>query len=184
MVALAADLGYRLLGVEAGDDVWDAASRACREHGVECRRRLTIEASTSREALRILRGRKGRTGIIALRPLGVDAARFAGRDTRVRLLSGAETLRYADRSQYRLLRVGGGGIEADLSRVLRGDLAYLIRLMRLCAANNIPLVLSSCAKDRWELWPPRSAASLAIMASAPLRLGLDAVYVNPWRMIR
>ncbi len=182
IVRMAARLGYGLLAVEASDEAWRQASTTCRELGLKCIRRITIKASTSQEARRILRKVRGSAGIIALRPLGVDAARFAGRDSRIKLLVGYEASRYVDRSQRRLLRVGGGALEADLSRLLHGDIGYIIRLLRLSAANNIPLVLSSCAEDEWSLWPPRSAASISALASVPLRLGVEAVYINPWRV--
>ncbi|MDK2384486.1 MAG: hypothetical protein QI199_06750 [Candidatus Korarchaeota archaeon] len=183
MVRLAARLGYGLLGIEADDEAWSQAQQACADHGLLCLRRTTIEASTASEARRELRGIGKHRGIVALRPLGTDAARFAGRDTRIRLLTGTEAMRYADRSQYRLIRVGGGAVEADLSIVARGDARYIIRLMRLCAAHGVPLVMSSCAPDKHGLWHPRSAAALATFAAMPLRIGLEAVYIAPWRVV-
>lgn len=183
MLTLASTMGYRLLGIETSNLEWEEASAECKKHGIRCVKRITIKSSSISKVKKVLRNSRMYPDIIAIVPETLNVARFAARDGRIKIIV-ATTPRFLDRSERRLLSVGGGAVELCLSEILEGrGIGKIVASMRRAAANGIKIILSSCASIEWGLGPPMSAASLPSLAGLPQRIGYDAIYVNPYGLV-
>lgn len=177
IVRRAAELGYGVLGVEAGGEIWEATKETCRELGIRCLRRVTLASSSTSRIKKMLRNSR-HADLVAVKPGSVSVARFAARDGRVKLVV-AYTPTFLDRSERRLFNLGGGAVEIPLPRPgAVQELRLALISMRRAVASGLRVVLSSHAQDEWGLWPPASAASLAVLAGLPARLGFEFLYTN------
>ncbi len=182
MARVASRMGLRLVGVEVAGDS-RALLKPFLEEGLEALARLTIRASTAREAAEAVRRYRRLYDILAVEPEGVEAARFAARDGRVDVVSLPPGMaKYMDRSEARLLLQGGGVVEVPLSAVVeRGErgLRGLMIVVRRAVAYDAPFTVSSCARSEWEMWPPYSVAGLLVALGVPEHRALLAVTGYP-----
>ncbi len=183
IVRRAAELGYGVLGVEAAQDAWEAAKDTCRELGIRCLRRITLASASTSRVKKMLRNAK-RADIVAVKPESIGVARLAARDGRVKLVV-AHTPSFLDRSERRLFNLGGGAVEIPLPRPGRAqEFRLFLASVRRAVASGLRVVVSSHAYDEWGLWPPASAASMAVLAGLPVRIGLEFVYANYRGVVR
>ncbi len=185
MADYAALMGIRYVGVEARER---SLLKPFIDHGVEAFTRITIEASSAREAVEAVRKVRGLYDIVAVKPKGVEAARFAARDGRVDVVTLTPGMaRYMDRSEARLIQLGGGVIEIPLNQVLergaRGLRAAAI-IARRASAYDTPFTISTCATSVYEMWHPRSLQGLLVSLGVPENHALLAVSGYPISVLR
>ncbi len=178
-----ASMGYGAVGVEGEAQL----VKPFIEAGLVAVTRVTVEAETGAEALRLVRRIRGSYSIVALRPRGVEAARLAARDGRVDVVVLPPGMaRYMDRSEARLLRLGGGVVEVHLRSVLEKDgrgLRGLMIIARRAVAYDTPFTVSSCATSAWELWHPYSVRGLLVSLGVPENHARLAVTAYPMQAI-
>lgn len=161
-----------------------------RRAGLEAYTRVTIRAGSGSEVAVKVREARRLYDIVAVKPSTAEAARMAARDPRVDLVVLPPAMaRYMDKSQARLLELGGGCIEVWLSHLLSGGdprrtLRGILIIARRAAANDACLVVSSNAKTRWGLWSPYSAMALLECMGLPHTAALSALTVNPAMVVR
>lgn len=171
---MARRLGFNAVAVEfveglGEDELEEASSR----HGVRVYTRVTLRASTRREARRAYDSAP-RADIVVLEAEGLDAARYGAVKEfihLVRITPGME--KAVDRSQARLLREKGwGGIEVSLAYARRfwrdpSTWRFYQLVLRRAFAYDINVVLVSDASSVDELWSPHSAAGVAEATGVP-----------------
>jgi ribonuclease P/MRP protein subunit RPP1 len=160
-------MGIRVVGLEASDPgSFQQAAKAFEDYGIEVLSRITIDGSRWTGVLRRLRRVWGSFDIVAVKAQSPEVIRNSARDSRVSLVVLTPQLaRYMDRSQAQLLRRGGTLLEVQLRPLLyskdpRRELRGFAIIVRRAVAYEAPLVLSSAATTVYEMWHPRTVASL------------------------
>ncbi len=180
MLALLRKLHYDVIAVEGlkervisnGDDI-------------RILKRVTLEASNESEAKRKLRGIKQRYDIVALKPKSYGVARLAARDSRVDLiLVDEDTLKYVDLSEIRLLENSRGAFELSLHTLYRNRynvrfMGFLQKKLRLLIHYDAPIVISSGAKNMYELWHPKQIIGLLILYGMSESKALETISFTP-----
>lgn len=143
------------------------------EAGLEAYTRVTIEADSWGKALKALRRISPHYDLVAVKPKSAEVARHAAKDPRVALVQLPPGMaRYMDRSQARLLREGGAGVEVSLLPLLHSDdprrsLRGIMIIARRAAAYEAMLVITSGARSKWELWSPAAIRALLVSFGVP-----------------
>jgi len=167
-------MGVRWVAVEAGDP---AAARGLAEvfraYGVEAVTRVTLEASEWGDAVKRLKRLAEEYDVVVVRPRSAEAARLAARDPRVAAVQLPPGMaRYMDKSQAALLRESGAVVELRLRVLLGGGdprlgLRGVMVAARRAAAYEAAFAVSSCARSRWEAWPPMTVVGLLVSFGVP-----------------
>ncbi|MCE4627692.1 MAG: hypothetical protein F7C34_00890 [Desulfurococcales archaeon] len=179
MVKTYATLGYGLIAMETLPSGLKTVEDAARESGVRIVWRHTIRASSSADVRRGLRNVPGPARLVAVAAMTLEAARYAARSKQVDILviePGMERL--VDASTLELFtQRGWGAVEIHLSPLLRAFegpdrrleamLRYLFVSMRRATGYRVPLVVSSCAESKWELFHPMHILGLSSLAGIP-----------------
>ncbi len=162
-LALARRLGYKLVGSENSAEAEDI---------VRIVRRVHVKGSTRRDIARALSNIRTGRALVVVEPLSMEAARYAAVNKSVHVIRVAPGMhRVIDRSTKRLFEERGwGALEVTLRPAAlrhRSWMRYLYISLRKAYSLDIPLVVVSDARSRWELWHPRSIAGLAEVAGIP-----------------
>jgi len=181
------DLGYEgaALDVSLSRVEYGRARTIFAREGLELLSRITFEATSGKEIVEKARKLRLSYDIVAVRPLSAEAARIAARDPRISLiLLPPNMARYMDRSQARMLAVGGGCIEVCFCHVLEGGdprkkLRGIIIVVRRAIAFEACLVITSCARTIWELWPTASLRGFLVSFGLSEQQAKLIVHANP-----
>ena len=179
MLRAYATLGYGLVAMETLPSGLKRVEEAASRHGVTIVWRHTIRASSSADIRRGLRNVPGAARLVAVSALTLEAARYAARSKQVDILviePGMERL--VDASTLELFsQRGWGAVEIHLSPLLRAFegpdrrleamLRYVFVSMRRAAGYRVPLVVSSCAENKWELFHPMHVLGISSLAGIP-----------------
>jgi len=188
LAAVASISGVGGVALEVDDRLWGFARRVFRDAGIDVLRRVTIRARNAMEVSRLAaEARRRGYDIIAVEPMSDEAMRYGGRDERIDLVvvkPGYAKL--VDNSQAGLHRLGGGGVEIQVTRLLdtTNGLRTMLVATRRAVAYNVPLVYSTCARRVHDYIPPRSLEALATVLGAPPSYAKAFVYANPWSIAR
>ncbi len=157
---VAYELGYTALGVEDKGYSW----KIKRINGITLYKRITITAEKEKELKEKLRGIKLKYPIVAVNPLGIQAARLAARDGRVDLVVlSTDSLDYIDKAQVSLMKQYGKPLELHVNSFLRMSgraRAMVYRRLNLFYRYLVPVVYSSGAKNWPQLIHPEGIVSL------------------------
>ena len=184
MLALLKKLHYNVIAVEGLKE-----RVISNEMNIRILRRVTLEASNENEAKRKLRGIKQRYDIVALKPRSYGVARLAARDSRVDLIPVDEdTLRYVDLSEIRLLKGSRGAFEFSLSTLYRNRynarfVGVLQKKLRLLIRYDAPMVISSGARNIYELWHPKQVIGLLMLYGVDEYKALEAISFTPLKVL-
>ncbi len=161
-----------------------------KEGDIRILKRITLEASNESEAKRKLRGIKQRYDIVALKPKSYGVARLAARDGRVDLIPVDEdTLKYVDLSEIRLLENSRGAFELSLSTLYRNRyntrfIGILQKKIRLLIRYDAPIVVSSGARNMYELWHPKQVIGLLMLYGMSESKALEAISFIPLTILK
>ena len=167
-------LGWRGVGVPVRVGV----------EGLDVVRRVDLEPRNASGLLRELRAVRRRAELVHVRCGSKEVARQAGRDRRVDLVSFSPggRFRYMDGQQANLMVETGAAYLLDLGLLLVGEGWRLAKMVRFLSRNawealdgGVPVVASSCARDRWGLRDPYGLVALLDL------LGFDEG--EGWRMV-
>jgi len=187
---LAHRMGYRCVAVD-NPDPQEAKEYAKPfiEAGIEAYTRVTIESDNWGKALKMIRRASPRYDLVVVKPKSAEVARHAARDPRVALIQLPPGMaRYMDKSQARLLREGGAGVEIVLLPLLYGDdprrsLRGVMIISRRAAAYESMIIVTSGARSRWELWSPAAARALLVSFGVPENIALLALSGYPLSIV-
>ncbi len=183
LAAVASITGVRGVALEVSDEIWGFARKVFRDAGLEVLRRVTFKARSVADVSKgAHEARKKGYDIVAVDPLSDEAMRYAGRDERVDLvIVKPGYAKLVDNSQAGLHRLGGGAIEAQVSRLVASVNGFrtLMVATRRATAFNVPLVYTSCANTIYNYIPPRSLEALAEVLGAPPGYARAFVYAYP-----
>ncbi|GBC70008.1 hypothetical protein HRbin01_01715 [archaeon HR01] len=167
-------LGYSACGLELGygEALPQPFARAAAELGISAVVKRIYRAGSRQEILEKLRGRPGNI-ILSVMPLSREALMVALRDERVDTVIAHPEMAEVDRN---VLEVYQNPLEISLAAVRESlkdfrRLKNIVRLCQTCIAEEKPLVISSGARNIYELRKPRQMAYL---------LSALAGYDNPW----
>ncbi len=179
----------RVKGV--GVPLKDAEISSLRSSGVDVVRRLNLMPRSVKELKKSLAKLRRRYELIAVYPSNQQLLAAAIKDSRVDLLPAislldlevrASHLAEAARHEIRL--------ELEVASILRMEgetriklLAGLSRLIRLAFNSGMPIVVSSGARDPFELCGFNSLAALAWLAGIPLESIKQCVYREPRHLV-
>ena len=161
-------------------------------HRVEAALRVNLSPETSGRLLKDLRRLRGLFEIIGVICCNKQVARQAAKDHRVDLLLFPPgKLRLFDRAEVELASGSEAALELPLSSLLdvsgRQRLTYFweaARASRLALERNIPVVLTSGAKDLYGLRAPRDLAAVGeAVYGLPSQAALASVSKVPWRIL-
>jgi len=181
------DLGYEgaALDISLSRVDYRRAKTIFAREGLDLLSRATFEASSGKEVVEKARKLKLFYDIVAVKPLSAEAARIAARDPRISLiLLPPNMARYMDRSQARMLAMGGGCIEVCFRHILeKGDprkkLRGIIVVVRRAIAFEACLITTSCARTVWELWPTASLRGFLVSFGLSEQQAKVIVQANP-----
>ena len=187
MASVLSELGYKgvALDVSFSRVEYGRAKTIFAKEGLELLSRVTFEAVSGKEVVEKARKFRLSYDIVAVRPLSAEAARVAARDPRVSLiLLPPNMARYMDRSQARMLAMGGGCIEVCFRHILEGGdprkrLRGIIIVVRRAIAFETCLVVTSCARTVWELWPTASLRGFLVSFGLSEHQAKLIVHTNP-----
>jgi len=174
IASLLASMGVRCVAIDNPNPREARAyTKPFTEAGLEAYTRVTIEADSWGKALKALRRISPHYDLVVVRPKSAEVARHAAKDPRVALVQLPPGMaRYMDKSQARLLREGGAGIEVSLLPLLYSDdprrsLRGIMIIVRRAAAYEAMLVITSGARSKWELWSPAAIRALLVSFGVP-----------------
>ncbi|BES82469.1 RNase P subunit p30 family protein [Pyrodictium abyssi] len=186
MASLAKIMGYRLVAVENSDPQRAREyARVFTEEGIEALTRVTIEAESWGKTVNILKRVALSFDLVAVKPKSAEAARLAARDPRVGLIVLPPGMaRYMDKSQTAMLREGGAAVEIRFLPLLyggdpRSSLRGTMIIARRAAAYEAPLVVTSGARTRWEMWHPRTVQAMLVAFGLPETIAKLAITGYP-----
>lgn len=184
MVSAAKSLGYFTIGLveETETTSIDVASR------------LDLDPRNPNELLQSLRKNRWKTEVITVNCRTKQAARQAGKDRRVDLITYPVLDRWKDnhldRQQAGLMRDSGTGYLIDVSqlllsepRLLRKRIEYIKRNKDNAVKRGVPVVASSFASTVWGLRDPYGLAALLSLLDVDEDHALDMVSTNPYRIV-
>ncbi len=186
ILALLKRLNYNIVAVEGLRS--HAVSK--KESEMIILKRITVEASNEGEAKKKLRGIKQRYDIVVLKPRSYGVARLAARDGRVDLIPiDEETLKYIDLSEIRLLENSRGAFELSLSTMYRNRyntrfIGMLQKKIRLLTRYDAPIVISSGARNIYELWHPKQVIGLLMLYGMSESKVLEALSLTPLTILK
>ncbi|HIQ23551.1 MAG TPA: hypothetical protein EYH50_00700 [Pyrodictium delaneyi] len=186
MASLAKMMGYRLVAIENSDPQRAREyARVFTEEGIEALTRITIEADSWGMTVNILKRIALNFDLVAVKPKSVEAVRLAARDPRVGLVVLSPGMaRYMDKSQAAMLREGGAAVELRFLPLLHGGdpragLRGTMIIARRAAAYEAPLVVTSGARTRWEMWHPRTMHAMLVAFGLPENIAKLAITGYP-----
>lgn len=174
------ELGYWGAALEVDEKLWREAQELGRDFGLEVFRRTTVEASSKSELYRRLGAVRWSHDLVGVATTERDVLLAAVRDMRVDTV--IMTHRAAPPVDRHILQVTANCLEVALFHVFEyGFEAFRAALRAIKAAHKkkIRLIISTGAKDEYELRTPRQLASLACAASTDIGFALDAVSKFP-----
>ncbi len=154
-------------------------------------RRLNLMPRSTKELKKSLAKLRRRYELISVYPLSQQLLAASIKDSRIDLLSAvalldlevrASHLAEAARHEIRL--------EVEVASILRAEgeeriklLAELSRLIKLALISGMPIVVSSGAKNPFELCGYNSLAALAWLAGIPAEHIKECIYKEPRRLV-
>lgn len=186
-VRRARELGYHGLGVVcAGRD--EPGSQ------VELASRIDLAPRNQQELMDQLNKYRRSYVVVSVTCTSKNVARQAAKDHRVDIVKFPEDRMGAtvwmDRQQAELAGASNCCYEVDAAELLVGDPARLERTLTMVRReiensqrNGVPVIVSSGATSIVEMRDPRSLASLMDLLGVGEEDALDAVSVNPWRVV-
>jgi RNase P/RNase MRP subunit p30 len=161
-----------------------------REHGLDVAFRVNFEPRSRQELLKFLRRNRMRFEVIGVKPLTNELATVSARDHRVDLI-------YYDLSKRNTVfresvaHVCVGALEIQVRPLValsaRGGIheifARLMREVRIAVEHDIPIVVTSSARELSEIRAARDMAALAECLGLSGGGSLDAVSRNPMEII-
>ena len=186
-VRRASELGYHGLGVVCA---------GCEEPGsqVELASRIDLAPRNQQELMDQLNRHRRSHVVVSVTCMSKGVARQAAKDHRVDIVKFPEGQRgktvWMDRQQAELAGASNCCYEVDAVELLVGDPARLERTLTTVRRevensqrNDVPVIMSSGATSVLEMRDPRSLASLMDLLGVGEEEALDAVSVNPWRVV-
>jgi ribonuclease P/MRP protein subunit RPP1 len=186
-VRRAHELGYHGLGVVCA---------GCEEPGskLELASRIDLAPRNQQELMDQLNMHRRSYVVVSVMCMNKSVARQAAKDNRVDILKfpedrGGKTA-WMDRQQAELSGASNCCYEVDAAELLVGDPARLERTLTTVRReiensqrNDVPVIVSSGATSTVRMRDPRSLASLMDLLGVDEEEALDAVSVNPCRVV-
>jgi RNase P/RNase MRP subunit p30 len=186
-VRRAHELGYHGLGVVCA---------GCEEQGspVELASRIDLAPRNQQELMDQLNRHRRSYVVVSVTCTNKGVARQAAKDHRVDIVKFPEDRTgktvWMDRQQAVLAGGSNCCYEVDAAELLVGDPARLERTLTMVRReiensqrNDVPVIVSSGATSAVEMRDSRSLASLLDLLGVGEEEALDAVSVNPWRVV-
>jgi len=156
-------LGYRAAVYEGGDLDSEASKVADRELTIVGK--VVLTESSKDELLRKLRGIKSKRVVVSVKPLSVEVARLAARDSRVdTIVIDSDALHYIDKAQLNLMKQFFKPLELPINDFIQSSLhvkaAIYRRIHYYMLHTKNPLIISSKASTWYELYSPLSLVNL------------------------
>ncbi|MEM0381952.1 MAG: RNase P subunit p30 family protein [Nitrososphaerota archaeon] len=178
------ELGFWGVAVEGGDDLWVEARRVAGAYGLEVFRRVTVEASSRGELYEKLRAVRWSYDLVSVATHDRDVLLAAVRDMRVdTVIASSPRTPPIDRH---VVEVTGNSLELALLHILEGGFEAfrtVTRVVWTAYKKRLNLVVSTGARDEYELRPPRQMASVPWSLGASPSYALDAVSSYPARIL-
>ncbi len=179
MIRTLIGFGYRIIGVEARNDINIESLR--KEFGGGILQRITLRVNNKKEFNRVVSKKLVNNNIIvSVETRSLEVARLAAVSKKVDLLTLVPGLEKAvDKSTRTLLsQKGFGGIEIVLSYITRNKenrshirvWKYYYQSLRRASGYMIPATVSSCAESVFELWHPMQIVGFASLFDVPMEI--------------
>jgi len=142
--------------------------------------RKTIVTNDIKLLSNLLRSRTGFKGIIVVKPMSLQVLRYSIISKKVNMVQfDNENIYLLKRTMINLLKIYDKFIEINLNNISSLNLIKIIGNSKI----NKNIILSSCAREYYELWPPLSKLNFVTIHGIPEELGLQWVFLNPIRLI-
>ncbi|UCE29676.1 MAG: hypothetical protein JSV85_02870 [Candidatus Bathyarchaeota archaeon] len=198
MISKSSKLGYRLIGIPVQPrfkrDTIQELRRICSDVKIDLATRLDLTPDTPHELLLHLRRFRRRFELVSVRCESKSVARQAAKDRRVDILSFSATnlrKRFFDRAEAELASKALSTIEVDMATLLLLKRPSKIRLlsrlrreMAIAKKLDVPVILSSGAKDLHAMRSPKDYAALAALFDIPQESALCALSENPVAIVK
>lgn len=195
MLRLAARLGFKGVGIVSDSTNDENPIQIASGIGLDPVSRVDIAPKTPRELTAALRRLRRRYEVVAVECNSKAVARQAAKDNRVDILdfpsSAASRRRVSfDRQEASLASQANCAYEINLVQILKlGPIAAgkFMSLMKDEVRNatryDVPIIISSGAKDPLLLRGPRELAAVTDLLDIEEDRSLDAVSTTPWDMV-
>jgi len=197
MVKNAHKLGYSLIAIPFSPYVRqeqiNQLRNICYKSNTELATRVNFSPRTSNELLHSLRRFRRKFEIISVMCNTKDVARQAAKDRRVDLLQFSATnlkKRFFDEAEAELASQVFSSLEIEIAPLLQLESPSRIRLLSrlqkealLAEKFNVPIVISSGAKNEYQMRGPREYAAFVSLFDLQLSSALKAVSENPYALV-
>jgi ribonuclease P/MRP protein subunit RPP1 len=195
MLELASRLEFEGVGVDARRTSSQTDGRSASAHGLDVVGRVDLTPKDSRELTTLLRRLRRRYEVIAVECHSKSVARQAAKDNRVDVLNFpnsalARKRVWFDRQEASLASDANSAYEINISTLYdHGPISAgkLLTIMRNEVENamryDVPIVVSSGARDPLLMRGPRELASILDLLGIGEEEGLDAVSGTPWDIV-
>jgi len=169
IIELLVKLNYRIICIEASNELYTKLRDKAKEWGVKTCRRITLKTTSDSETKRKLKAIRVKYDIVSVQPLGLSAARLAARDTRVDLIQlTCSSQRYIDRTELEMIKKNNKILEIPLKE-LRNNISNVLflskirKVLRVVERHDINIAISSAAETDTDVWHPLHIASLLVL---------------------
>lgn len=178
IVKMASDMGFKYIGIadfnKNNIDTIKDVKKLFNDYGLDMVSRIDLSPNNVEELKRDLRFLRNKIEIIAVFCGNLSVARFAARDGRVDILMFSYTdwkSNFFDVSEAKLAVENEAAYEINIANLIRcPNVNERIKMMRIISENirialkyNVPVIISSGAKNVFELREPRAMASIATL---------------------
>jgi ribonuclease P/MRP protein subunit RPP1 len=174
-------LGYRIIAAEG-------LNGATVIEGVKMLGKIVFEVSGIEEARRLLAGLKKPGVLVGVVPLTVETARWIAHDRRVdTIVMTSKNMSVFDKKQASVMKYYGKPLEVAFTEISKSSeeiVGQFARKLRLLLGKNIPVIVSSGAREILEYQHPMVVSSyLAKLLSLDLKTAMSLISLNPYRVV-
>jgi ribonuclease P/MRP protein subunit RPP1 len=198
IINMASTLGFSYIGLSIFNrhnvDMIGDFKRMFNEHGIDMVSRVDLSPQNVNDLKSDLRFYRGKVEVISVFCSNIHVARFAARDSRVDILNFSFSnwkSNFFDVSEAKLAAKGNSTLEINIADMLRcsntGERISTLRIMsenvRLALKYGVPVIVSSGAKNVFEMRDPRAMASIMTLFGVSEFDALQFVSSNPLILI-
>jgi len=198
IINMASMLGFNYIGLSSFNrhniDMIGDLKKMFNEHGIDMVSRVDLYPQSVDDLKKDLRFYRGKVEVISVFCNNIHVARFAARDSRVDILNFSFLSwksNFFDVSEAKLAAKSNSVLEINIVDILKcsnaGERIKTLRIMsenvRLALKYGVPVIVSSGARNVFEMRDPRAMASIVTLFGVSEFDALQFVSSNPLNLI-